>query len=77
MERILAQLDGISRSKDKSIEDLFVRKVLIKNRDDFEELLLRVSDGNISELEALKKSSIRVFLQKFDIFVKSLNQLPK
>ncbi len=74
MERVLADINGTPQVQKKSIGDLFVRKKIIAIRDDREELLMRISNGDMVEYEKIKRSSVRDFLNKFTIFVEGLNK---
>lgn len=74
MERILAELNGVPQNKNKSIRNLFINQVIIAMRDDREQLLMRLSDGDKVQYDSLKKANVREFLNKFAIFVDELKQ---
>lgn len=74
MERILADLNGTPQSQKKSVADLSIKRRIISIRDDREELLMRISNGDMNEYKSIKKSSVRDFLNKFAIFVEGLSK---
>lgn len=76
MERILGELNGVPQNKNKSIRNLFINQVVIAMRDDREQLLMRLSDGDKVQYDSLKKANVREFLNKFAIFVDEL-KVPK
>ena len=76
MERILGELNGVPQNKNKSIRNLFINQVIIAMRDDREQLLMRLSDGDKVQYDSLKKANVREFLNKFAIFVDEL-KVPK
>jgi hypothetical protein len=77
MERVLADLNAAPSKSDKGIGDLLIRKRIIDSRDDREQLLMRISDGDIVQYESIKRSSVRDFLNKFTIFVEGLKNSNK
>lgn len=77
MGRILATIGDKPQAKKPSIADLPIRKQILALRDDHEELLMRLSGGDMNEYDILKKSNIRDFLNKFNIFVEKLCQSNK
>jgi hypothetical protein len=72
MERVLADINGVPSKSDKGIGDLLIRKRVIDSRDDREELLMRISNGDMTQYDSIKRSSVRDFLNKFTIFVEGL-----
>ena len=76
MERVLGELNGVPQNKNKSIRNLFINQVVIAMRDDREQLLMRLSDGDKVQYDSLKKANVREFLNKFTIFVDEL-KVPK
>jgi hypothetical protein len=76
MERILAELNTVSSNKNKSIRNLLINQIVIAMRDDREQLLMRLSDGDKVQYDSLKKANVREFLNKFTIFVDEL-KVPK
>ena len=74
MERVLADLNGTPQSTKKSVADLSIKRRIVAIRDDREELLMRISNGDMNEYKSIKKSSVRDFLNKFAIFVEGLSK---
>jgi hypothetical protein len=76
MERILAELNGVPQNKNQGIRNLLIHQIVIAMRDDKEQLLMRLSDGDKVQYDSLKKANVREFLNKFTIFVDEL-KVPK
>jgi hypothetical protein len=56
MERILAELNGVPQNKNQGIRNLLINQVVIAMRDDREQLLMRLSDGDKVQYDSLKKA---------------------